>query len=57
MGQKGMPTPEAIIDRIVILRDQQNLKWAVIGRRFGIKGDTAHKLYKNRKEKEARNNP
>lgn len=53
MGQKGTPTPEVIVDRIVHLRDSQGLKWAIIGRRFGIKGDTAHKLYDHRKQQRA----
>jgi hypothetical protein len=49
MGQTGVPTPDEIADKIVRLRDDQNLEWAVIAYRFGIKSETARKVYQRRK--------
>lgn len=49
MGQSGVPTPSDIADKIIRLRDGQNMEWTVIAYRFGIKADTARKIYLRRK--------
>ena len=57
MGQPGVPTSVEIADKICRLRDEQGLTWTVIAERFGIKSETASKVYHNRKAELAEEPP